>query len=219
MALTIPSAGILSWPNASDLDAASFTVGSRIRTSQANANIGIVGRADASGSNNGFTLFISAAADKAVFASKTAGGSTTISMGNGAGSVLRDGAWHSIAASINRSTGLPAALYVDGVLDSSTTSFGTFSFNSQAVRFGDLADAFWTNFNGDQADMTWWDAALSADECIAFTKGFSPKLIRPQSLIRHVPAVRDLIEEISATPLTSTGCTPGATHPRLQGRV
>jgi hypothetical protein len=70
-------------------------------------------------------------------------------------------------------------------------------------------------FDGDIAECGIWNVALTADEVAALGKGFSPRRIRPQSLIRYIPLVRDVRELRNAVTISPQNSpTAGAAHPR-----
>lgn len=70
--------------------------------------------------------------------------------------------------------------------------------------------------NGNLADIAFWSAGLTDDECVSFERGFSPKRIRPQSLVACWRAVRDIHDIRSAIAVTVNGSTAAA-HPRSYG--
>ena len=88
----------------------------------------------------------------------------------GSTSTVNDGEWHHIAAVYDNGT---ASIYIDGVLDASTTqgtSFGTgitrFGFvsaGSEATFFNGTNTPFWP-FNGDIEDFRIWSTARTAIE-------------------------------------------------------
>ena len=64
------------------------------------------------------------------------------------------------------------------------------------------------------AEFAVWDAILTADEfAMLGADGFSPLLIRPQSLVEYVPLVRDNVSrKLSIGTLTGAAAQP---HPRI----
>jgi hypothetical protein len=70
-------------------------------------------------------------------------------------------------------------------------------------------------FGGDLAECAIWNVALTAAEIASLAKGFSPLRVRPQSLVRCIPLVRDLQEiRTGATLANTNSATAGASHPR-----
>ncbi len=68
-------------------------------------------------------------------------------------------------------------------------------------------------FDGLIAEAAIWNAALTDDEVLSLARGFSPKSIRPQSLVLYCPLVRDVVD-LRGNTLTVTGTT-AAVHPRI----
>lgn len=71
-------------------------------------------------------------------------------------------------------------------------------------------------FDGDIAEIAFWDVALNADEVSALSKGISPLLIRPANLVAYWPLLGRTspeIDLIGGANLTVTGAT-ASDHPR-----
>ncbi len=69
--------------------------------------------------------------------------------------------------------------------------------------------------NGRMAEVAMWSAALTAEEIAILAKGFSPYLIRPQSLVFYVPLIRDLSDLAQGRALTNNNGATVADHPRI----
>ena len=88
----------------------------------------------------------------------------------GSSTAVNDGEWHHIAAVYDNGT---ASIYIDGVLDATTsqgttfgtgiTRFGFVSAGSEATTFNGTNTPFWP-FNGDIEDFRIWSTARSASE-------------------------------------------------------
>lgn len=65
-----------------------------------------------------------------------------------------------------------------------------------------------------QAFIGYWDAELTAEEAAALGKGFSPRLIRPQSLKFFLPGLRDANAVVGAVG-TATSLTFSDDNPRI----
>lgn len=65
-----------------------------------------------------------------------------------------------------------------------------------------------------QAFIGYWDAELTAEEVAALGKGFSPRLIRPQSLKFFLPGLRDANAVVGAVG-TATSLTYSDDNPRI----
>lgn len=93
------------------------------------------------------------------------------------------------------------------------------AFNLSGLAFtlhiGNLrSDVLSVDARGRLAEFAVWDVVLSAGEINALAKGFCPKLIRPASLKRYIP----LIREIPDYKLGETGTNSGVTvadHPPI----
>lgn len=130
---------------------------------------------------------------------------------------VNDGNWHHVAFSYARNSG-SNALYIDGA--SEATGNTSPSWNTGANNFvmclGDNVDTFWPSYVGEIAQIGHWGAQLDAAEVAALAKGYSPKLIRPTSLLFHAPCVREMREIRAGLAATLTG-TSITNHPRTIG--
>ncbi|ESY37883.1 hypothetical protein X747_24775 [Mesorhizobium sp. LNJC384A00] len=70
--------------------------------------------------------------------------------------------------------------------------------------------------NGEVAEVAVWKAALNADEFNALAKGFSPRRIRPASLVAYLPLVRDTLD-LFGIALTEINSPTVTDHPRVIG--
>jgi hypothetical protein len=76
--------------------------------------------------------------------------------------------------------------------------------------------------NGSIAEVGIWNVALTAAEVAELARGYSPALVRPQSLIAYWPLVGGYSPEISLRggfPLTVNGTMPAAGHCRVFNRA
>lgn len=134
---------------------------------------------------------------------------------------VNDGNWHHVAFNYDRLSGVshPDALFIDGAQEASTTTSGL-SWNTASTNFimclADPIDTFWPSYVGEVAQMGHWQVQLGADEIAALAKGFSPKLIRPTSLLFHAPCMRQMREIRAGLAATLTGTTV-TVHPRTIG--
>jgi hypothetical protein len=84
-------------------------------------------------------------------------------------------------------------------------------------RNGDLS-ANQRYFGGMLAEAGIWNVALTDDEVVSLARGFSPLLIRPQSLVAYWPLLGNTSPEVDLRTnkynLTVTGATK-ADHPRI----
>ena len=99
-----------------------------------------------------------------------------------------------------------------GTESTSNTPTGLNDTEIGAYRFG--ASAPTTFFDGYMAEVAMWNAALDAGEVAALAKGFSPALIRPQSLVYYIPGVSDILDR-KGTTWTNNNSVGFTTHPRV----
>jgi hypothetical protein len=128
------------------------------------------------------------------------------------------GAWHHIVITYDGgSTANDPVIYVDGASVTVTelaAPVGTINTaNTGAYVLGNRA-AGDRNMDGMLGEFAAWDAILDAAEARALgTRGYSPQMIRPQSLVEYVPMVRDNVSLKRAAPtITGTAVQP---HPRV----
>jgi hypothetical protein len=108
--------------------------------------------------------------------------------------------------------------YLNGVA-LSLSFFGTIPATTsnnvlaETIRIGRIAYlSFWST--GDFAELGMWQSTLAAAEVNSLGKGMPCSAVRPQSLVFHVPLVREIQELRRAMALTNTASTV-ATHPRI----
>lgn len=106
-------------------------------------------------------------------------------------------------------------VYLDGA-NGGTSAISVTPAGLDSMAIGRLERATPTNFcNGTIAEVAIWNAALNASEVAALAKGFSPRLIRPQSLVCYVPLLNGIIDSTGRT-WTDHSSTVGP-HPRRYG--
>jgi hypothetical protein len=66
--------------------------------------------------------------------------------------------------------------------------------------------------NGVMSHFAIWNAALSIDDAISLTRGFSPRRVRPQSLVLYAPMIRDIFDWKGGASISVTGTTEGSTR-------
>ncbi len=69
--------------------------------------------------------------------------------------------------------------------------------------------------NARIAEVGFWNVILTAAEMAALGRGYSPILIRPDSLLSYVPLVRALVDYKRAAPTLVDAPVAGAAHPRV----
>lgn len=101
------------------------------------------------------------------------------------------------------------ALTFSGTIPSTTSN----NASNETLRIGRIqTSAAWST--GDFAEIAVWQATLTAAEVASLAKGFSPRKVRPQSLVYYSPLVRELQDVARGVALTNTDTTV-SNHPRV----
>lgn len=72
--------------------------------------------------------------------------------------------------------------------------------------------------DGTVAEFALWDAVLTSDEWVALSKGISPWLIRPASLVQYWELIRDMYASVGGPLTTSGGLTVADHYPMIYRR-
>ena len=87
---------------------------------------------------------------------------------------------------------------------------------SETLHVGNLrSDVASLDARGRIAEFAVWDVVLSAAEISALYKGFCPKLVRPTSLKRYIPLIREICDYKTGATGTNSGVTV-ETHPPIR---
>lgn len=70
-------------------------------------------------------------------------------------------------------------------------------------------------YTGLLAECAVWSVALTDGEIASLAKGFSPRRIRPKSLVFYAPLIRDLQDTKGGLALTNNNSATVANHPRV----
>lgn len=107
-------------------------------------------------------------------------------------------------------------VYLDGVQSTApTTSATPASLDRTAIGRLDRPTAG-GYMDGLIAEPAWWSIALTAAEVGALAKGISPIKVRPQSIVRYRPLIRDTNDRRSTATMTAGGApAAAAAHPRI----
>lgn len=101
--------------------------------------------------------------------------------------IVNDGNWHHIAVNWNLAPSSFSTLYVDGVLDSTSSAFGgTLIFSADLILSspnGSGANNGLTYFG----EVSWRNSQLTPDEILGLAKGVLPNTIRPGNLVFYLP--------------------------------
>lgn len=108
-------------------------------------------------------------------------------------------------------------VYINGGSSASSTVNSTATGENRLfVGVTRAASAFSNYLSGDIAEVGIWNAALTSDEVLSLAKGFSPSLIRPQSLTIYAPMVRELVDfSKNRLTITNNNTATVSTHTRV----
>lgn len=167
----------------------------------------------ASGSDDNYAALIAvgSVAGDPVWAVKRGGGSPTNAVSVAGYSA---GTWHHacgvfVSATVHH-------LFFDGVKSTAPTGANTPSgLNRSSVGVLDRL-SITGYFNGLLAECAWWNIDLTDANAGALAKGVAPIKVRPQSLVRYRPLIRDTNDRKSSATMTAGGAPAAAgTHPRI----
>lgn len=130
--------------------------------------------------------------------------------------------WYHVVG-VKNGTGAGAIkIYINGVQEDSSTSNLSLASNTNDLLLGyQNVGATTEIWSGDLAEFAIWNAALDAAEAAALGKGFSPALVRPQSLAYYAPLIGRASPELdlkNGNGGTVTG-TSASAHPRILNRT
>ena len=124
------------------------------------------------------------------------------------------GSWQHYAAVYTSSTSRTA--YLDGVAGTTDTSSITVSGVNRTIIGARISGgSYGTYHDGTIAEAAIWNVALTASEISSLAAGFSPRYIRPASLVFYAPLVGTLQELRGGVSLTNVNSTTTADHPRV----
>jgi len=130
------------------------------------------------------------------------------------GTTVATGTWYHACGVLTSTTSRD--IYLDGASPVNNTTSQT-PTGINRVYLGVInGSAF--DHDGQLAEAGVWNVALSAAEVASLAKGFSPRLIRPESLMAYWPLLGRVSPEPDLKggyPLTITGTVPYADHPRI----
>ncbi len=127
------------------------------------------------------------------------------------------GVWHHYVGVVDkgRSINEIGPVYVDGVSQALTHTINSNNTNN----FGDHQLNFMSRNSaslfaeGKLAEVALYDSGLATDEAISLSKGFSPLLVKPESIVSYWPLVRDMVTDIvGGNNLTPSGSPPVDDH-------
>lgn len=89
------------------------------------------------------------------------------------------------------------------------------NINRTSIGGGD-GSSFTAAFNGEVAEVGYWNAALDDAEVASLAAGVPPSSVRPQSLIAYLPLIRELVD-LKGNGFAITGSLSVTGHPRIYG--
>lgn len=164
-------------------------------------------------------VFIARSGSAATFSGGHYDGSTLYS----STAALSSNAWHHVLLSRSSSTSM--IIWVDGVAVVTNASAQTYSTgwatNWSLGNYGDGAGS--GNFQGDVAEVAFWNVSLSAGEILALASGLAANRVRPASLFHYSPlyghggSATSELDVVSVPVPRRSGTTnpPVTDHPRI----
>jgi hypothetical protein len=131
-------------------------------------------------------------------------------------SLTNDTNWHHYCAAVDWINGT-YSLAKDGNVTIGTFTPSTPETSSGYVTYIGRQGSSGGNgefMNGDIADVAIWNTKIFDDEIKSLAKGFDALRVKPQSLVRYWPLVRELQEVKTGSSITNNNTTV-ANHPRV----
>lgn len=198
------------------ITAAPFTMCAWAKTSNIAAGGNIIGlhNSSATGNLNQFKLATSTSGDLVYRV-----GNAATSAAATASAAFSNNTWFH-ACAVEYSSASRAVLLNGGSKVADTTSLVPSGINRASIGLRDHSgnDQAWANdalaATGQIAEAAYWNIALTDDEIAALAEGFSPLLIRPQSLVAFIPLVRD-VADVKGNAFAIVGSLTVADHCRV----
>lgn len=193
---------------AAPVTGAPFTLSVWYNSISVTANRAIACLVDTASNNNNFMLYHGSNTWPYFYIENSAGWNQTA---DPSGRAINNW-WHACAIEVASND---HRLYNHGELRTSSTSRVPSSIDRYAIGIrADLTPDF--GHNGYVAEAALWDVALTEAEALALKAGYSPLLIRPQSLVSYLPAIRDNDADLIDGVIWTVSGSPGiAAHPRV----
>jgi len=188
-----------------------FTFGCWFRTSNLTDSQGLMGIAS-SGDASVYAVLAVLGGETGDPIGITARGTTSYTVQSTSG--ISSNTWHHACGVFTSDTSRD--VYLDG--GSSANSSGSVTLaNIDRFSVGMLhrnAGIWW--HDGDIAEVGVWNVALTSAEIGMLAQGYSPLLIRPESLVFYTPLIRDNDEDlVGGLSLTANGSPTVSDHPRI----
>jgi len=138
-----------------------------------------------------------------------------VASGSATAGTPSSGSWGHFAGVVASSSSRTA--YYNGSAGTTDTTAVTITGVNRTIVGASYSGSYSSFSSGDIADAAIWNVVLSADEISSLAKGFSPRLVRPQSLVFYAPAVRSVTDIRGGVALTDTVPTTAASsHPPVR---
>lgn len=129
------------------------------------------------------------------------------------------GVWRSWAGRASSNTVFD--IDAEGTVDTGATTSVSWPASAFDVEIGSrLTPSISLPLNGDVASVAMWNVSLTDADEAQLIAGFSPRRVRPQSLVFYAPLVRELVAPKFASAgvtWTNTGAVAASAHPRSYG--
>lgn len=188
--------------------AAPFTIACWFRPTTLTADRGII--SIDSGANSIYYLY-SSGTTLSYFVRQANGANQNITSG-----ALNSNTWSHVCAVESSSSN--RVLYNNGTAGTAGSTNLTPSVNEMriaAARSNTNSIIQWSQ--GQIMDVAVWNAALTAAEVASLSKGFSPSLVQPGSLVFYAPLIRDLIDYAASATITNNNTATVANNTRVYG--
>jgi len=158
----------------------------------------------------GYLLRISAVAQSKIIAAKNevnVTGPTTISLNT----------WNHGAGVFSSDTSKTCYLNGEATADTVTSTAdatGT-AFTALGIGRSHTTGANTRFWSGRIAEVGIWTAALAAEEILSLSRGMSPDMVRPSSLVFYAPLIRNLQDVRGGQALTNNAAATVINHPRI----
>jgi len=184
------------------------TMAGWINTDNAGTWQNVFGVFDESASNVYLTVYIGG--DDLFVASNDGGGEENAKIQN----LLFDNTWHHVCGVWTSDAS--RAAFLDGG-NKATNSDSSSPANLDVTVIGRTADSTPSlYFSGMIAEVGFWNVALTDAEVAILAEGYSPLLVRPESLVAYWPLIRDTDDDIvGGYSMTAFNTPTIAAHPRV----
>lgn len=106
---------------------------------------------------------------------------------------------------------------VAGITNTSTATPNAANIDTVRVNVRYFGGSLGSYGNANIAEIAVYNVALSGDEIVMLSKGFSASLVKPQNLVYYAPLIRDLGDIRGGLIHTNNNGATVANHPRIYG--